>query len=189
MKRFDQQLVADYFEGDEKSLEILFGRHLKAIYGFVYRRYAGNSQDAEDITQESFVKAWRNLKKFDQSKSFKAWIFAIAKNTALDFLKKKKAVLFSEFENQEGKNVLMETLAAPFSSLQEILEKSATVEMSNSAMDLLSPSHRLVLSLYYGQQFNFREIAERLGEPLNTVKSRHRRALASLKKSFSEPPL
>ncbi|MBI4159946.1 sigma-70 family RNA polymerase sigma factor [Candidatus Wolfebacteria bacterium] len=73
----------------EVSLELLIRRYLKPIYGFTYR-YVGAGQDTEDVTQETFVKVWRNLKKFDQNKSFKTWIFSIAKNTAIDFLKKKK---------------------------------------------------------------------------------------------------
>src|SRR3989338_146778 len=95
--RSDQQLIADYLTGDEKSLKILYGRYLKPIYSFVYR-YVGGGQDVEDVTQDAFVKVWRNLKKFDQNKSFKTWIFSIAKNTAIDFLKKKKAIPFSEFD-------------------------------------------------------------------------------------------
>ncbi len=58
----DEQLIADYLKGEENSLEILIRRHLKTIYNFAYR-YVGNVQEAEDITQETFVKAWRNLKR------------------------------------------------------------------------------------------------------------------------------
>ena len=108
----DAQLIINYLAGDEKSLEILIKRYLKPIYSFVYR-YVNNSQDTEDITQEVFVKAWRNLKKFNQQKSFKTWIFSIAKNTSVDHLRKKRAVTFSNFENQEGKNLLAETWADP----------------------------------------------------------------------------
>ena len=85
----DEQLINNYLKGDEKSLEILIHRYLKPIYNFVYR-YVNNKQEAEDVTQEVFVKTWRNLKKFKRNKSFKTWIFSIAKNTAIDSFKKKK---------------------------------------------------------------------------------------------------
>jgi len=88
MERLDSQLIADYLKGDEKSLEILFGRYLKPIYSFVYR-FVGEGQEVEDVVQDIFLKVWRNLKKFDRSRSFKTWIFSIAKNTAIDYLKKK----------------------------------------------------------------------------------------------------
>lgn len=92
----DEILIKKYLQGDEKSLEILIQRYLKPIYSFIYR-FIGNKQDAEDVTQEVFVKAWRNFKKFDQEKKFKTWIFSIAKNTAIDFLKKRRQFRFLSF--------------------------------------------------------------------------------------------
>jgi RNA polymerase sigma-70 factor (ECF subfamily) len=181
MNRSDQQLVSSYLSGDEKSLEVLFGRYLKPIYSFTYR-YIGGGQDAEDVTQEAFVKAWRNLKKFDQQKSFKTWIFSIAKNTALDFLKKKKAIPFSEFENEDGENALTETLADSSPLPQELLEKADIVKILNAAIEKLSPKYRMVLFLHYNDHFTFREIAEILGESIDTIKSRHRRVLTMLRK-------
>lgn len=181
----DQVLIEKYLQGDEKSLEVLFARYLKPIYSFTYR-YTGGGQDAEDVTQETFVKVWRHLKRFDQNKSFKTWIFAIAKNTAIDFLKKKKAIPFSEFENEEGENMITETLADPSPLPQELLEKAGMAQMLNSAMERLSPKYRMVLFLRYNDHFNFREIAESLGEPLSTITSRHRRALIKLKKILTE---
>ncbi len=165
----DQELIAKYLAGDEESLEILIKKYLKPIYGFVYR-YVRNSQDAEDITQETFVKAWKNLRKFDPEKSFKTWIFSIAKNTSLDFLKKKKTIPLSD-------NII-ETLAdpVPFTpelSLTDILEK-------------LPPKYQTVLSLRYNGHFSFREIAEVLKESIDTIKTRHRRGIARLKKFLIE---
>lgn len=180
----DQQLIADYLAGDEKSLEVLFGRYLKTMYSFVYR-YVGRGHDAEDITQEVFVKAWRNLKTFDRQKSFKTWIFVIAKNTAFDHLKKKKAIPFSEFENEDGENMITGTLADPSPLPTELLEKAGMRQMLTSAMEALSPKYRMILFLRYNDHFNFREIAESLGEPENTIRSRHRRALIMLKKLLS----
>ena len=185
MDRSDQQLIASYLAGDEKSLEILFGRYLKPIYSFVYR-YVSGAHDVEDITQEVFVRIWRNLKKFDQNKSFKTWIFSIAKNAAIDFLKKKKAIPFSEFENEEKENILIETLADPSPLPQELLERTDMKRVLNAAMEKLSPKYRMVLFLRYNDHFNFREISESLGESLHTITSRHRRALIKLKKLLTE---
>ena len=90
----DKILIQQYLKGDEKSLEILIARYLKPIYSFVYKN-VGNPSEAEDITQEVFIKIWKNIKKFDQNKNFKPWIFQIAKNTSIDFLRKKKSIPFS----------------------------------------------------------------------------------------------
>src|SRR3990167_6112895 len=181
----DEILIRKYLAGDKQSLELLIKQYLKPIYSFV-SRYVGNGQEAEDITQEVFVRVWRNLKKFDQSKSFKTWVFSIAKNASLDFLKKKKAIPFSEFDTEEGGNRITDTLADPSTLPLELLEKAGMARMLNEAMEKLSPQSRMVLFLRYNDHFNFREIAESLNEPLNTVTSRHRRALIMLKNLLSE---
>ncbi len=177
----DQQLITDYLKGDEKSLEILIHRYLKPIYSFVYR-YVNNAQEVEDITQEVFIKTWRNIRKFDQNRKFKTWIFSIAKNTSIDWIRKKKTVPFSNFENEEGENTLIKNLTDPAPLPNEIFEQAGIIEILNYTIQHLSPKYRMVLFLRYNDHFNFREIAEILSESLNTVKSRHRRALILLKK-------
>ncbi len=181
----DQILIEKYLQGDEKSLEALILAYLKPLYSFICR-YVGNAQDAEDITQEVFVKVWRYLKRFDQNKSFKTWIFSIAKNTSLDFLKKKKTIPFSEFDNEAGENMLTETLADPTPLPDKLLERAGVAEELNLAMQKIAPQYRMVLFSRYNDHFTFREIAETLGESLNTVKSRHRRALIMLRKLLSK---
>jgi len=187
MNHSDEQLVIDYLAGNEESFEILIKSYLKPICNFVYR-YLNNGQEAEDITQEVFVKVWRNLKKFDQSKSFKTWIFSIAKNTSIDWLKKKKTIPLSNFKNKEGEDLFIETLADPAPLPNEIFERVNIANMLNAAINQLSLKYRIVLLLRYNDHFNFREIAETLNEPLNTIKSRHRRALVLLKKLLLVEP-
>jgi len=182
----DEQLVHDYLKHkDEKSLKILIGRYLKPIYGFVYK-YTNLLNEAEDITQEVFVKVWRNLKKFDQNKSFKTWIFQIAKNTAIDFLRQKKNIPFSAFETDEGENPLANTLIDQNPLPTEIFDQQNLAEKLTAAIDKLSEKYRQVLHLHYNNQFTFQEIAETLNEPIDTVKSRHRRALIVLKEILSQ---
>lgn len=161
-------MISKYLAGDEKSLEILIEQYLKPIYSFVYR-YTGSASDAENITQDVFVRVWKNLKKFDQNKKFKTWIFSIAKNAAIDWLRKKKTIPLSDDDMEKIPD------SAPFVpelSLAPILEK-------------IPSEYRMVLFLRYNDHFTFKEIAESLGQPLNTVKSRHRRAIAMLKKTLT----
>jgi len=169
----DQQLVADYLGGDEKALEILFGRYFKQVYRFAHN-YSKNSEDAEDITQKTFLKAWRNLKKFDTNKSFKTWLFAIAKNMAIDFLRKKKDVLLSEAE----------TLINPALSPMALSEKTEKFHNLVLAVGKLPQKYSEIISLRYNSGFSFAEIARFLGEKLNTIKSRHRRGILMLKSAF-----
>jgi len=82
--------------------------------------------------------------------------------------------------------MITETLADPSPLPHELLEKAGMAQVLNAAMEKLSPKYRMVLFLRYNDHFNFREIAESLGESINTVKSRHRRALIMLKNLLSE---
>ena len=181
----DNELIEAYLSGDEKSLEDLINDYVKPIYGFVFR-YVGDVSAAEDITQEAFVKVWRNIKKFDKNKSFKTWIFSIAKNTAIDFLKKKKAVPFSEFNDESGANIIEETFADRAPLPPEIFEKKEIARMMESAISELPPKYRAVLLLRYSNNFTFQEIAESLEKPIDTVKSQHRRALIALRKILKD---
>lgn len=178
MEISDQQLVFKYLKGDEKALEILIKRYLKPIYSFTHR-YVGNFQDAEDITQEVFIKVWRNLKKFDRKKSFKTWIFSIAKNACVDRLRKVSS-------GAKSAAPLYENIIDPSLLPNETFAQKSAAGAVNRAVNKLTPKYRLVLSSYYNDNFTFREISQALGEPLNTVKSRHRRALIYLKKLLSK---
>ena len=174
-------LVVAYREGDEEALEQLIRQYLKPVYGFVYR-YVGNSADAEDVTQEVFVKMWRKLKLFDTNKNFKTWLFTIAKNTAIDYLRKKKTIPFSHFDTAEGRNFLEETLIDSSPLPSEVLDNAALAKEIERAIKKLPNAYRAVINFRYQDNLTFREIAQRLNEPLDTVKSRHRRALGALKK-------
>ncbi|MFA5249407.1 MAG: RNA polymerase sigma factor [Candidatus Paceibacterota bacterium] len=176
----DKDLIIEYLHGDEKSLEALIAKYLKPVYGFVYG-YANNPADAQDITQETFLKMWRNIKKFDREKNFKSWLFSIAKNASIDFLRKRKTVPFSSFEGEEGYNPLMESLTDPSLSSWDMAaakEKRAEID---SAKKKIPEKYQKVVYLYNDKDMNFREISEFLGESINTVKSRYKRALAQLK--------
>jgi len=180
----DQNLVREYLKGDKDSLEILIKKYLSPIFNFVLR-LVENKQDAEDITQEVFVKVWKNIKKFNQRKNFKTWLFTIAKNTTFDFLRKKKVTYFSDLEDKEGKNWVVDSLADPSPLPPEILERKELARDLERALKKLPPKMRAVLLLYYNEHLTLRAIAEILDEPLNTVKSRHRRGLVLLKKLLS----
>ena len=175
-----KQLIRQYFKGDQGALEALINENLSPVYNFIYH-YVRNSSDAEDITQEVFIKMWRSLRKFDQKKNFRTWLFTIAKNTAIDYSRKKKDIPMSSFDDEEGNNPILDNLSDPSPLPEELFERKDLAEKLDRAMEQLSPNYRSVLVLYYKDGFNFREIAEILGEPIDTIKSRHRRALIKLK--------
>lgn len=181
----DEQLVTNYLKGDEESLEILIKRYLKPIYSFAYR-FVGNTQVAEDITQEVFVKAWYNLKKFKQEYKFKTWIFVIAKNTCLDWQKKKRPLPFSVLDNKKEEFSFAENIKDPTPLPNELLERKDLVAVLSKAIETLSAKYRTVLFLRYNEHFTFREIAEILRESIDTIKTRHRRGIAILRKLLKD---
>lgn len=180
-KNTDQELVDHYLKGDHKSLEFLIRRHLSSVYNFVVR-FTGDSSEAHDITQETFLKAWKHLKKFDQAKNFKTWIFAIARNTSLDWLRKRKAVSFSAMQNfSERKDEAFDILDESIISAEDIFDDRADAERISKIVKTLTPEQQAVIVMKINENLTFQEISEIMGEPLNTVKSRYRRALTVLK--------
>ncbi|MDP3883249.1 MAG: RNA polymerase sigma factor [Candidatus Staskawiczbacteria bacterium] len=178
----DKKLIQQYLKGDEASFEILVKRYLKPIYGFVYKNI-GSAADAEDVTQQVFVKVWKNIKKFDQKKALKPWIFQIAKNTSIDFLRKKKTVPFSRFENEKGQNTFVDNIEAPAINLIDALNNRQVLAL---AMQTLSPKEQKTITLRHNYGLSFKEIAEAFEESINTVKSRYRRTVSALRESIEE---
>jgi RNA polymerase sigma-70 factor (ECF subfamily) len=176
----DKILIQHYLKGDERSFDVLVKRYLKLIYSFVYKN-VGNQVEAEDITQEVFIKVWKNMKKFDQNKNFKPWIFQIAKNTSIDFLRKKKTIPFSRFENEKGQNSLAENIATkPLNLIENLSDKKVLL----AAMQSLTDKDHKIIDLRHNYGMSFKEIAEVFKESINTIKSRYRRTLANLKKNI-----
>ncbi len=178
----DKKLIYDYLKGNEKSLDILIAKYIKAIYSFSYRN-VGNPNDAEDITQETFVKVWKNMKKFDTKKSFKPWLFQIAKNTSIDFLRKKKSIPFSRFENEKGQNMLVENIMAAPLNLIETLSNRKVLSL---AMQTLGEKEQKIIRLRHTDGLSFKEISAQFNESINTIKSRYRRTLFVLKKNLKQ---
>jgi len=184
-KLSDEKLVELYLRGNNEALTVLLQRHLKSVNNFIPRS-VGRVKEVEDLTQETFFKAWRSLKKFDLSRSFRAWLFSIARRTAIDYLRRKKAVVFSELDNEEKEELFSESIADESESIVEKIDKEELAREMERYLAQLSEANRTVLLLYYNGQLTFQEIAQVLGEPLDTVKSRHRRALGYLRKLISK---
>lgn len=178
----DRKLIAEFLDGSDGSFELLVGRYLKPVYNFLHR-FTQDKDVLDDLTQETFIKVWKNIKKFDPEKNFKTWLFTIAKNTAYDFLKKKKTLPFSSFLDGDGGNKL-ENITEDGPRLEEILISNDSARELERKLQEIPADYRILLLMRYKDDFSLQEIAEILGLPYNTVKSRHARALASLKKTW-----
>lgn len=178
----DKQLITNFLAGDDSAFRFLVEKYLKSVYNFLYS-FTKDPAVLDDLTQETFIKAWKNIKKFDSEKNFKTWVFTIAKNTALDYCKKKKNIPFSFFTNKEGNNKL-EEIDDDKILPDEILEKKDLAKDLERKLDNIPENYRLILLLRYRDDFTLEEIAEILDRPYNTIKSAHNRALAKLKEEL-----
>lgn len=178
----DKKLIKEVLNGDDSAFEQLMKKYLKPVYNFL-RQLIKDSFAVDDLAQETFIKAWKNMKHFDAEKNFKTWIFTIAKNTAYDYLRKKKSIPFSFFKKkQEDRD--FEEISEEGLLPNEILEKQDIAEEMDKKLQEIPRKYRAVLFLHYKEDLSLLEISEVLGKPYNTVKSLHNRALIKLRKAF-----
>lgn len=191
MERNETTLIKESLAGDGKAFEELLSPYLQPMYSFVLS-LTHDVLMAEDVTQDTCIKIWKHLTRFDSEKSFKTWIFAIAKNTAFDALKKKRDLPFSAFsqgEDDEVEEPWSERIADESPLPDELLARADAAQFLERKLRMLPEGFRRILSLRYRDDFSLSEIAEILGEPYNTVKSRHGRALSGLRRVFEKDVL
>ena len=183
----EQELVARAKRGDQDAFAQLVETNQNKIYSLAYRM-AGNPEDAADLAQEAFLRAWRTLPSFQGDSSFSTWLYRLTSNLCIDFLRKEKrrksAVAVASLDDEES--------AAPtdvpdhrFNPEQE-LERKELRDAVGQALLKLSDEHRQVLILRELDGLSYAEIAERLNLGEGTVKSRIARARLSLRNILLE---
>ncbi len=160
-----------------EALRALYRSYSPELYGFAYNAL-GDRGLAEEVVQDVFTRVWRNADVFDERRaSFRTWMFQIARNRIVD-LRRRAAVrpaLALEDQPAEGPAVV-----------DEALEQAALRWQVAAALERLTPEHREVIRLAHFESLTLREIAERTGIPLGTVKSRTSYALRSLRLALDE---
>lgn len=176
----DKRLISAAKNGDLAAFEQLLFTFEKTIFNHIYR-ILGDRRDAEDLTQETFVKVYKNLKKLDPDGNFRSWLYKIATNTTYDHLRKKK---------KQPPVLLVGENEWPFETLEPGLTYDNTEKVADSAdlgeaLSKLKPIHKTVLLLFYQQDMSYEEIAQMLSLSLNTVKTHLRRAKLALKQELT----
>ncbi len=181
----DEELVRKSKNLDEYAFQELTHRYIRPIFNFV-RRYAQAEDIAEDMTQDTFFKVWRNIKQYKKGMKFRPWLYTIARNTALDYIKKKKAIKFSELDDEVNDMAFSDSLEDPGLLQSEIFDNAAMAETLTETVRGLHPDHQTVITLHYQEELTFDEIAKIMNRPMNTVKSWHRRALIQLRELLKD---
>jgi RNA polymerase sigma-70 factor (ECF subfamily) len=187
MKRLEKEeeirLVQRCLSGDEKALEEFVNHFQKPLFNLAYR-LCGNRDDAEDIAQESLVRALENLKLFKGESSLFTWLYRIVVNLFYDYTRKKKEVSYDQFRSGEEDEREMD-----FPSEQTVegeAEKKDIQEIVQREIAQLPSYYRTVLVLYDIEGFSYDEICAMLQKPLGTVKSRLNRARQLLKQRLEK---
>ena len=178
----DEKLAELYADGNESAFAVLIERHLPAVCGFA-RKYVGDADKAEDIAQETFVKVWKNIKTFDTKRNFRSWLFTIAKNTALDYLRQKENIPLSLLEDENGETTIDRFIPAG-SAPDDILDEKLLALRAKEVLASVAEKQREIFSLRMEMDMTFKDISILLKMPLNTVKSGYRRTLLTLRNNL-----
>ena len=172
MKQSLTDIVLLARSGDQEAIAELYEQSYNSVYQSV-RAIIKDEEDALDIVQDSFIKGFQNLDKLDDPEKYQAWMKKLASNTALDYLRKKKPILFSERLNEEGEEIdLQHTDDCLEHQPEAVMDRNETTRLINGILDTLSTEQRVAIVMHYYEQISVREIAEKLECSENTVKSR-----------------
>lgn len=188
---YDYNLIrAALNKGDQKAYAELMERYRDSVY-FMLLKMVNNKDDAEDLTIEAFGKAFKRLNQYTPTYAFSTWLFKIASNNCIDFIRRKKMVIFSidkKHENDEGGEMNMDIKADNLTP-EEHMEKKQKIKHMRDIVEKLKPRYRILVELRYFDELSYEEIAEKLDLPLGTVKAqlfRAREFLANILKNSSE---
>lgn len=170
-KAEDLILIEEALKGNQASYERLMKKYYQLIHNLVYRMIS-RKEDVEDLTQEAFIKAFNSLHNFDKQFAFSTWLFKIATNNAIDYLRKKKLATFSidkDFESEDN-DMKFEIPDNEYKPDRLLIDEQMKIVL-DQAIESLPDKYRLVIVMRHKQEKEYEEIAQELKIPLGTVKA------------------
>ncbi len=175
---YDLVLVNQALAGNQRAYAELLGRYRDAVF-FLLLKMVHSKDDADDLTMEAFGKAFKRLNQYTPEYAFSTWLFKIATNNCIDFLRRKKNTTIvsidKPIEQEEGSD-LTRSLRADDLDPEEVMLQKQKSEMLHLVVDKLKPRYRVLVELRYFEELAYEEIAEKLNLPLGTVKAQLFRA-------------
>jgi RNA polymerase sigma-70 factor (ECF subfamily) len=162
---------------DQQAFSDLMDRYKDSIY-FMLLKMVKNKDDAEDLTIEAFGKAFNSLKQYTPNYAFSTWLFKIASNNCIDFLRKKKKKIMSidnSIENKDGDEIVIELKSDARTPEQETI-RDQKIEVMRMYVKKLKPRYETLVEMRYFKEMSYEEISTELGLPLGTVKAQLFRA-------------
>lgn len=178
----EYHLIRKAQDGDTESFGTLVSLYQDRAFS-VATGILGNSHDAMDVVQDAFIKAFRNIGKFNFSSTFNTWLHRIVINTSIDELRKRKhhsqvVSLDRSYESEDGEYTVQYEDTESY--VEEILERKESIDLLKKALETIEEDHRMVIVLSDIKGYSYQEISTILDLPLGTVKSRIARARAKL---------
>jgi len=173
----DYELVKLAMTGDQKAYSELLKRYYDSIY-YMMLKMVRNKDDSEDLTIEAFGKAFKNLAHYTPDYAFSTWLFKIATNNCIDYMRRQKIKPISidkPYENDEGDEMSME-VKSQYLTPEEKYIKKQKIKIMHEIVDKLKPRYRTLIELRYFKEWSYEEIAAHLQMPIGTVKGQLFRA-------------
>lgn len=183
----DFLLVQKAREGDQKAFAELLGRYRDAIY-FMLLKMVNNPSDAEDLTIEAFGKAFKNITQYTPNFAFSTWLFKIATNNCIDFIRKKRAATISLDQPNDNSDTTSVTIQSDSPDPEAHLINNQKIKLLREVVSKLKPRYRTLVELRYFKEYSYEEISDELELPIGTVKAqlfRARELLFNILKSMS----
>lgn len=171
----DRERVLLALDGDQDAFTDLVLDYQRAVYNLTFRML-GDSVEAEDAAQEAFLRAYRNLERYDMTRSFKTWVLSIASNFCIDIIRKRRLSLLSLDDLLPGEVMS----AIEHQSIEELMVDGERDRSVQEMMALLKADERAIIILRYWNDLSYEEIADALGINVGVVKSRLFRARQAL---------
>jgi RNA polymerase sigma-70 factor (ECF subfamily) len=167
----DSKIIALALSGDNRGYQRLMDKYHDAIFNFIFRMVREREQ-VEDLTQEAFIKAFASLRSFNEEYAFSTWLYKIATNNSIDYIRKKKLQMFSIDKPIESKDSDF-SFELPDDSYEPDKEMitGQRAAMLNEAIDQLPEKYRMVIRLRHVEERSYEEIAKQLRLPIGTVKA------------------
>lgn len=178
-KPSDQELIEEVLNGNSKAYAVLVKNHQRFVFTLALR-FTKNREDAEEVAQDCFIKAYRSLGTFKQTSKFSTWLYTITYTTAMSFLRKRQ-VDTTSIDNDENVLQLVNNISSYNADLVE--QKSASVYL-NIAINNLSPIDTAIITLFYLGEQSLEEIGQAMHMEPNTIKVKLHRARARLKEQM-----
>lgn len=181
-RRQDSEIIKDALRGDQGAYQKLMRKYHDAIYMLIYRMVREKAE-VEDLTQEAFIKAFASLGNFNNEYAFSTWLYKIATNNCIDYIRRKKLQPFSLDRpvDSDQDQYTFEVPDTSFEADKPIIERQRA-KFLEEAIDALPEKYRRVIILRHKEERDYREIAKMLHLPLGTVKAHLFRARELLKK-------